>query len=349
MAQARQASLRANWLGLVLWSLVAGCTGPTAPQAVMPPAQSPTGFAPEQIVGATVAHVDIRPENTGRRVLATGTYTVPSQGTGAHRVFGQTNYAAMGRRPVVTGTNGVYLADPFAATVYQVPAVGPYAYNPVVSGDGRFIAYTEGGDLQILDMATQLVRDFPSLGGPRRADDIVDFDVDDWGNVGYVDGIGRVHVYDTNIAQDYVVPVATRGLEAIGDISMSGDGRVMAMTGYSNGRTDLLMTDLATGSQYTVPFVPSYAPVRNLELSPTGDQVLYSEGDRTRVLDLRTGFTDNLPLLNQGYPVDAGFFDPTGRTIVFEQNGQVQVYDRATNLIDTMPIYNRAIAPGLLF
>jgi WD40 repeat protein len=169
------------------------------------------------------------------------------------------------------------------------------------------------------------------------------FSVDAFGNVAYVNGDNQVHLFDTRTGDDFLVPVASRGLDAVGNVSLSGDGRFVSYSGLSNGLSNIYLTDLGTGQQLTYPFLPSGGAhlLQNLELSNAGDSLLYSDNGQVRALDLRTGFTDNLPLINNNWaPTDAAFLAGNPGQIVFNNNGQVGIYNRYNATIDTLPILN---------
>lgn len=366
MKLAKQRSLRANWLSMAFLGLVVGCGGPGMPtQTAMAPPEPPREMAAATAEGlppdTVVSVVELRAEGSDRQVLQSGSWLDRIRSGRTHSVFGGDlgfGYSSNGLLPFVSnrrGASGISFADLNNRTVYDIPVLSDDARNPVLSRGGRFVVYEEDGDLQVLDLRTQLVRDFSSLGGRRSSRDIRDFDIDNFGNVTYIDENDRVHVLDTDSGRDFIVPAAGRGLDDIDDVSISGNGRFVVFTGREGGRNDIFLTDLTNGRQYSVPFVGGrgssrfgFGSLRNFELSPTGDQLLFSDGDRVRLLDLRSGFIDNLALLNTDDVDDARFLDSSGDRIVFERDGDLLVFDRGSNLIDTLPVINRDGGRNLL-
>lgn len=374
MIQEKQQRLRSRWVGLACLGLVMGCSSTpmpsgAGPQGLAAPAPAAQVEAPTDAwtpANATVTTVAITPEGGDRRVLQSGSWLDRLRGDRTHSVFGGdtlgSGFTSDGLLPFVstrrTGSSRVSLADLRNNTVYEIPVLSSRARNPVLSRGGRFLAYEEDGDLQILDLRTQLIRDFNSLGSGRRSNDIRDFDIDAFGNVTYIDSNGRVHILDTDSGRDYIVPVAGRGIGNIRDVSISGNGRFVVFTGNDGNGSDIFLTDITSGRQYSIPFINGrggrfgsrgFGSLRNFELSPNGDQLLFSDGDRVRMLDLRSGFVDNLALLNSGDDIDdARFLDGSGDRIVFERDGRIMVYHRNSNVIDTLPIVNSDRGSNLL-
>lgn len=274
-----------------------------------------------------------------------------------HSVFGArpplgTSFTSDGFLPFVGrsgrglfGNDGIFLADLRGRTVYQVPGVSNDARLVRSSRGGRFITYEEDGQLRIYDLANHLIRTFPQ-GGDF---DIDDLDVDAYGNVTYLDRDGRIHIFDSDNGQDYILPAAGR-IDNIRNVSISGDGRTVL---FSNGNA-LYATRLGSGSVYTLPFVGGrssgfrrFGGLGGIDLdafsiSGNGNLVLYTDDGRARLLDLTTGFIDNLALLNGFRDIDdVSFLDGGNDRIVFTTDGRVQIYDRRSGLIDTLPIVNR--------
>lgn len=253
---------------------------------------------------------------------------------------------------------GLSFADLGRSTVYEVPALSGADYVRLSRG-GRFAVFEERGELGIYDLSTQLIQTFPQLQSRYRDARLVD--VDAYGNIAYLDDRGRVHVFDTRTQQDFIVPAAGRYLRSGHGLSLAGNGRSIAFSSYGRGGSEILLTDLTSGRQFSFPFLSnSRESLYAFELSGNGECLLFQQGDRLKILDTRSGFIDNLALLNQGsssWPSTLGFgtsisgaafLDGRCDRIIFERNGQVQVFDRATGLIDTLPIVNRALDyPGL--
>lgn len=242
----------------------------------------------------------------------------------------------------------LFLADLGGATVYQVPALPVGANFPTLSRGGRFATFEDAGELQELDLRTNLIRTFPQLSR-RHGYGVLDFDADAFGNVTYVDGLGRLHMFDARSGNDFIVPAAGRGVD-IGNVSLSGDGRFVAYTGRTGFGSELFVTDVVSGRQFSPPFLGGQGLTRDLAafaLSPRGDALLYADNGQARLLDLHSGFTNNLPLLNSGGWVnDAQFLG--GDAIGFTRGGQVQVFHPQSGLIDTLPLLNRELGQGLL-
>lgn len=258
---------------------------------------------------------------------------------------------------------GMFVADPAARTVYEVPALaGVPIADANVSVGGRFVSFvTTTGQLGIYDSQTQLIRTFPELNryayygyggyGVLQAAEFApgfrSFGADAYGNLTYLDVDGRVRIFDPRTNQEWVSPTSTRGLAAVDSLAVSPSGQYIVTSGADASGANVYVTDVFSGRQLTVPFAGAGGPggpITSAQLSAAGDQMVYSQGGQVRVLDLTSGFIENLPYLNgAGVPVfDASFLDPTGATIIYERDGQIQAYNRATHLVDTMPILNRA-------
>lgn len=371
MRQEKQQALRARWIGLACLGMVMGCSSTPVPtgaglEAPTVPQQATASTQDWVPANSTMTPIELTAEGGDRQVLQIGSWSDRISGNRVHRIFGGdllgSGYSTNGLLPFVssnrTGRSRLSLADLRNNTVYDIPALSDRARNPVLARGGRFLAYEEDGDLQVLDLRTQLVRDFGTLGGRRNARDIRDFDIDSFGNVSYIDSDGRVHILDTDSGRDYIVPAAGRGLDSIRDVSISGNGRFVVFTGNDGGRNEIFLTDIANGRQYSIPFISGsssrfgsrgFGSLRNFELSPSGDQLLFSDGDRVRLLDLRSGFIDNLALLNGLDDIDdARFLDSSGDRIVFERDGRIQVFHRGSNVIDTLPVLNNDRGRNLL-
>lgn len=288
-------------------------------------------------------------------------------------------YAAGGPLPFISQNLGgrgtsLYYYDPLRATVYQTPALDRLGVvDAALSGGGRFVSFIDrSGQIGIYDMATHLIQTFPELSYYGRGRGIgrygllnvrgargyggaygyaQPFAADAYGNLTYLDDLGRVRVFDPRTHQEFIVPGATRGLTDVYGLSVSPDGRYVTVAGSDLSGGKLYVSDLVGARQLTVPFVGSgYGGViTSSSINPATGQVLYVEDGRARMLDLNTGFIDNLALLNPPYPgvgnvYDAQFLDPAGVNIAYTRHGQLQVYNRATGMIDTMPIANRAAA-----
>ncbi|MDB5096117.1 MAG: hypothetical protein JWM80_538 [Cyanobacteria bacterium RYN_339] len=240
-------------------------------------------------------------------------------------------------------TPGVYLADLPAHTVYQVPALGSATVPIAVSDSGHIVGLSVNGQLGVLDLRTQLIQVYPQLQNQF----ITSADVDSRGDIAYTDDFGVVHLLNPITGQDYIVPTAGRGVGPVGDISISGDGRFLSYTGLDATGTNVFTNDLATGQQLSSGFLNGVGgDVRNIQTSPDGRSLLYTEFGQLHVLDYATGVIDNLALLNNGYPVyDATFFNGDPSKIAFTRNGLFAIYDRRTGLIDTLPFLNQNLAP----
>ena len=200
--------------------------------------------------------------------------------------FGTAGYPAAGY-PAATFQSANYAAATYATAGY--PAAG----YPAAGYPGGY--------------APWLIQTYPQMEGQTVQSVAYGYD----GQTVYLDGNGRVHIFNPYTGQDFIAPLA--------------------------GNTH-------TGPGVTPPFLPG-GVVAEMGTSPDGRLLLYSQGGLLRLVDLTSGFTDNLPLLNDGNPVlDAHFVDATGRLIAFTRGTRILVFDRATNLIDTMPIANQAFA-----
>lgn len=252
---------------------------------------------------------------------------------------------ANSRRPILS------FADRGRATVIEIPALRGADYVRLSRG-GRFAVFEEQGEIGIYDLKTQLIQTFPELS--NRRSDIRLMDVDAYGNLTYLDDLGRVHILNTATKQDYIVPAAGRARGVLNGLSLAGNGRAIAFSNYSSGGHEILLTDLGTGRQFSFPFLNnSRDPLRAFELSSDGRCLLFQQGDRIKVLNTQSGMIDNLALLNSGpssWPTTLGygqkvygaaFLDGQCERILFERNGQIQIFDRNTGLIDTLPILNR--------
>jgi hypothetical protein len=235
--------------------------------------------------------------------------------------------------------SSIFLADLNNHTVFNVPVLDQSATNPVLSGGGRFLAFSENGQLGILDMRTQLVQIFPQL----NTNTITNFAVDSFGNLTYIDQNGQVHLFDTNNGQDFIVPAASRNLGTLNsNINISGNGQFIVTSGTQNGQSNIFLTSVLTGQQFSFPFLNSTSGnLTNLDLSSDGSELLFADNGQVRLLNLNNGFIDNLPLLNSSANIqDARFLDAGNGLIEFTSGGNVEVFNRNTGLIDTLPIVN---------
>lgn len=332
-------------IGLSLFlplALAAACRFAAPP--VTPPARSPTAItAAAAWVPVALARAD------GRGLLAAGAWAAGDRLSPGSRspLWGSaplgSGYLRGGLLPFVSRGlgGGVFFADLSGKTVYQVPALGPDVHGPVIGRGGRFVVYETGGELEVLDLRTQLVQTFPGKS-TRSRDDVRAFDVDAFGNVAYVDGRGRLHLFDPRAGDDWLVPAAGRD---VGDVALAPDGDLVYFAS-GDGR-ELVVTDLRRGRQLSVPFVGGGGQwgggngLRPFAVTRGGRELLYGDGADLRVVDLQSGYIDRLPLLNTGGRArDAAFLDARGEAIAFERDGRLMVYDRRRHVIDTLPIVN---------
>lgn len=250
------------------------------------------------------------------------------------------------------GRPGLFFTDLATSSLYSVPALVGVRHMRLGRG-GRFLVFMRDGVIGLYDLRTQLVRTFPALRGLALGS-ALSFDVDAFGNISYVDALGRVHVFDTDTNQDYIVPMAGRLGTPNSPIAMSGNGQLLAVPTLRDGRSELLLTDLRSNRQATLPFEAGLSDrLSAFSLSTDGRCLLFQDGPAVRLLDTRSGLVDRLAALNLGRPGidsgirfggvirDAAFLDGSCNRIVFNRNGRLQVFDRTRGVIDTMPVANR--------
>lgn len=265
-----------------------------------------------------------------------------------HRLFGRVGDVFAGSVfPFIStrfATPSLFYTDLLGARLYGLPGIGDLGAARLARG-GRFVVFIQNGELGLYDLRTHLIRTFPSVRGAGL--DPWNVDVDVYGNITYLDGLGRVHVYDTDSGQDYIVPTAGRIFNRLNPLSLSGDGRFLAVA----GSRDLLLTDFTTNRQVTLPFTGR--PLHRgdaFALSQDGRCLLFQDGNQLRLMDTRTGTVDPLVGLNVGGRItgrplgfgskirDAQFLDGGCQRIAFERAGAVQVFDLRTGQITPMSI-----------
>jgi hypothetical protein len=264
----------------------------------------------------------------------------------SHRLFGRVGDVFAGSVfPFVStrfASPALFYTDLLGARLYGLPGIGELGAARLSRG-GRFVVFVQNGELGLYDLRTHLIRTFPAVRGAGL--DPWNVDVDVLGNITYLDAIGRVHVYDTDSGQDFIVPTAGRTFSRLNPLSLSGDGRFLAVA----GTRDLLLTDLTSNRQVTLPFAGR--PLHRGEafaLSQDGRCLLFQTGTQLRLMDTRTGQIDPLIGLNVGAGMaasplgfgrqirDAQFLDGGCSRIAFERAGTVQVFDRRTGQITPM-------------
>ncbi|MEB3223483.1 MAG: hypothetical protein VKS61_15525 [Candidatus Sericytochromatia bacterium] len=265
-----------------------------------------------------------------------------------HRLFGRVGEVFTGSvYPYLStrfATPALFYTDVLSAQLHGLPGLGALTAARLARG-GRFLVFIQNGEMGLYDMRTHLIRTFPTLRGLTA--DPWSLDVDALGNISYVDTVGRIHVYDTDSGQDYIVPAAGRLFNRRNPLSLSGNGRFLVV----GGSRDLLLTDLTTNRQLVLPFAGR--PLHRGDafvLSHDGRCLLFQAGNQLRLMDIQTGGIDELAGLNIGDGLaprtlgfggqirDAQFLDGRCQKIAFERAGVVQVFDRTTGLLTPMSI-----------
>jgi Tol biopolymer transport system component len=255
------------------------------------------------------------------------------------------------------------------------PVAGPVAprssYNPVVSADGRFVAYESAdgnlnfgkryGPIRVLvrDLGRGTTRELrPPSGGTL-------------GRTSYAPAIsadGRTVAFASYVtsplregAAEIWIARGSRlsrlrpgaGLAGLGEPELSGDGRFVVYAARAGAATRLFRTDLRTGATRAVS--PGTADEHDPDVSGGGTRIAYTSlaGGRSSVLvaDLRSGTTRAVP--RHGLAPDANLSEPAlsadGRTVAFTVRGgdaarsSVWAADLAAG---TLELVSRAAAPA---
>ena len=199
---------------------------------------------------------------------------------------------------------------------------------PVLSGDGKMIAYLQSPNGTLPPQRLQLVNDGTGARTRLGTSSCV------WTNIAFSrdgrrvassDICGHVGVWDTRTGRPIGRRLRFISFVNLGPIAFSPDGRVLAVANSGNlGEVSLI--DISTGRTFAV-LTGDTKGIQSVAFSPDGRLVATADLDGTaRIWDARTG--GELRILDDPAPLDNVAFSPDGRLVAtMDFTGVINVWD----------------------